>query len=214
MKLALIASILAAGCVAGPLAQTESESADVAEHTINYIDIAPEEFEPPKANLSSLVSRDTLPPTCPRYTTYDESICITAGVVRSSCVFTADPGVRRGVNANCNKNEICVERNLSNGKRYAKCIPIAHLVEWKTSADGNKEGCTTTSVNPAGNHHLGTIVYDVNKNPIQVDKISYFGEPGNVDEGIGGSTSYFSSNLFHFSKSRYMKSRDMRTFMT
>nr|QNA42579.1 secreted in xylem 6 [Fusarium oxysporum f. sp. pisi]QNA42580.1 secreted in xylem 6 [Fusarium oxysporum f. sp. pisi] len=206
MKLALIASILAAGCIAGPLAQTETESADMPEHTINYIDIAPKEFEPLKANLSSLVSRDTLPvSTCPAGQTYDRSVCYKANTIRSFCVANPRSNREKITDTPCKPQEICVQRRLNSGKSFAKCIPIVNLVEWKTSPVGNKEGCTTTSANPAGNHHLGTIVYDVNKNPIEVDKISYFGEPGNVNEGIGGSTSYFSSDLFHFSKSRFMK---------
>nr|QNA42577.1 secreted in xylem 6 [Fusarium oxysporum f. sp. pisi] len=206
MKLALIASILAAGCIAGPFAQTETESADMPEHTINYIDIAPKEFEPLKANLSSLVSRDTLPvSTCPAGQTYDRSVCYKANTIRSFCVANPRSNREKITDTPCKPQEICVQRRLNNGKSFAKCIPIVNLVEWKTSPDGNKEGCTTTSANPAGYHHLGTIVYDVNKNPIEVDKISYFGEPGNVNEGIGGSTSYFSSDLFQFSKSRFMK---------
>ncbi|KAF4781160.1 hypothetical protein HER10_EVM0008116 [Colletotrichum scovillei] len=184
MKYILLTTVFAAACAAGPLAEVR-DLTGTPENTLTYVDITPADLEPQNANLTDIVARDTLPNTsCPAGQTYDRSITDTP----------------------CGANEICVQRRLvSNGKSYAKCIPVVDLVLWKTSPDGNKEGCTTTTVKGGGNHHVGTIVYDVNKNPIQVDKIRYLGEPGEVDEGIGGSTPFFSSNLFSFAGGHYLK---------
>ncbi|KAJ4127371.1 hypothetical protein NW765_017323 [Fusarium oxysporum] len=183
MKFALIASIFAAGCVAGPLAEAQAESAEHINE-ITYVDIAPAELKPKN---TSLVSRDTLPvTTCPAGQTYDRSICFKSNRIRSFCVANPRRNREQITDTPCKPQEVCVQRNLSNGKPYAKCIPVHNLVSWKTSSDG-REGCTTSTVTPSGYYSLGTIVYDVNKDPIQVDRIEYLGEPGNRDEGIGGA---------------------------
>nr|QID05168.1 secreted in xylem 6 [Fusarium oxysporum f. sp. sesami] len=207
MKVALVISIFIASCIASPLDPAKTPTSPPgAEHTLHYVDEGPTgpPFFPVDNSLT-LVSRDTLPPTCPTGTTYDSSTCFNASFIRGLCVSNrpGGPGVRTGVN--CNKNEICVQRNLSNGKPYAKCIDIHQLVSWKTSPDGGKSGCTTVEASPIGSYKLGTIVYDVNKHPIQVSKINYLGEPGDADDGIGGSVSSFSSGLFRFTGSNYMK---------
>ncbi|KAI3572692.1 secreted in xylem 6-like protein [Fusarium oxysporum f. sp. albedinis] len=201
MKFALIASIFIAGCVASPLVEAQAESAEHINE-IKYVDIAPAELEPKNANL---VSRDTLPVTsCPAGQTYDRSVCFKSDRIRSFCVANPRQNREQITDTPCKPQEVCVQRNLSTGKSYAKCIPIHNLVSWKTSPDGG-EGCTTSKVTPSGYYSLGTILYDVNKNPIQVNKIKYLGEPGDKDEGIGGSTSSFSSSIFNFVSGQYMK---------
>ncbi|KAM5526902.1 hypothetical protein FOXYSP1_20735 [Fusarium oxysporum f. sp. phaseoli] len=208
MKVALVISIFIASCIASPLDPAKTPTSPPgAEHTLHYVDEGPTGPSFPVDNSSTLVSRDTLPPTCPTGTTYQESICLSSGTVHTFCLsdLPGHQGVRTGVNAECKKDEICVERTLSNRKRYAKCIAVHQLVSWKTSPDGDKSGCTSVGANNIGSYKLGTIVYDVNKHPIQVDKINYLGEPGDADEGIGGSVSHFSSDLFRFTKSTYMK---------
>ncbi|KAL0930704.1 uncharacterized protein CTRU02_214779 [Colletotrichum truncatum] len=207
MKLVLLTTIFAAGCLAGPLAQkTDSGDGVSPQNTISYIDIAPAEFEPANVNLTTLASRDTLPAQgCPAGQTYDRSVCFKSNIIRSFCVANPRSNREKITDTPCGYHEVCVQRTLSTGKSYAKCIPIVDLVSWKTSPAGNQEGCTTATVKSGGVHHLGTIVYDRNSNPIQVDKISYLGEPGNIDEGIGGAVSAFSSNLFSFAGGRYIK---------
>ncbi|KAK7456738.1 hypothetical protein CaCOL14_010641 [Colletotrichum acutatum] len=206
MKYILLTTIFAAACAAGPLAEVR-DLTGTPENTLTYVDITPAELEPQNANLTDLVARDTLPNTsCPAGQTYDRSVCFKSNIIRSFCVANPRSNREKITDTPCRANEICVQRRLvSSGKSYAKCIPVVDLVLWKTSPDGNKEGCTTTTVKSGGNHHVGTIVYDVNKNPIQVDKIRYLGEPGDVDEGIGGSTPFFSSNLFSFAGGHYLK---------
>jgi hypothetical protein len=211
MRLVLIATIFIASCIAGPLAQIEEVEQEWPTYTVGPVDIAPEEFEPLNANLTTLVSRDTLPNTsCPPGQTYDRSVCIRASRIRSFCVANPRSNREQITDRDCASDEICVQRNLRSGKPYAKCLPVRQLVEWKTSPDGNKEGCSNINAHPDGVHHMGTIIYDANKNPIQVDKIRYFGEPGNKDEGIGGAISSFSSDLFTFNAAHYLKGKCTR----
>ncbi|OHW98556.1 secreted in xylem 6-like protein [Colletotrichum incanum] len=206
MKLVLIATIFAASCKAGLIAQAEEADETLPKFTINHVDVAPADFEPLNANLTDLASRDTLPVSnCPAGQTYDRSVCYKSNIIRSFCIANPRSNREKITDTPCAAHEVCVQRLLSTGKSYAKCIPIVDLVSWKTSPAGDKEGCTSTTVSTGGTHHLGTIVYDRNSNPIQVDKIRYLGEPGNVDEGIGGSVSSFSSNLFSFTGGRYIK---------
>ncbi|KAG7065108.1 secreted in xylem 6 [Colletotrichum scovillei] len=196
MKYILLTTVFAAACAAGPLAEVR-DLTGTPENTLTYVDITPADLEPQNANLTDIIRSPTPAARLDRLM-----------IARSDSFCVANPRSNREkiTDTPCGANEICVQRRLvSNGKSYAKCIPVVDLVLWKTSPDGNKEGCTTTTVKGGGNHHVGTIVYDVNKNPIQVDKIRYLGEPGEVDEGIGGSTPFFSSNLFSFAGGHYLK---------
>ncbi|TVY75160.1 hypothetical protein Focb16_v005489 [Fusarium oxysporum f. sp. cubense] len=208
MKVALVISIFIASCIASPLDPAKTPTSPPgAEHTLNYVDITP--TGPEFGNVdgsSALISRDTLPNTvCPAGQTYDRSVCYNSHRIRSFCVANPRSNREQITDTPCNSGEVCVQRNLSNGKPYAKCIDTHQLVSWKTSPDGGKSGCTTVQASPIGSYKLGTIVYDVNKNPIQVSKINYLGEPGDADDGIGGSVSSFSSDLFRFTGSNYMK---------
>ncbi|KAF1361332.1 hypothetical protein EJ07DRAFT_111724 [Lizonia empirigonia] len=209
MKLVFVALIFAAGCAAGPIAQAESESAVL---TLNYVDTAPPEVEPLKANLSSLVSRDTLPNlACPAGLNWNRSICLNSGKLRSFCnggQFT---------DTSCNSGELCVQRDVITGKPYAKCMSIAHLTSWNTGPDWNKISCTSlqlssASLKPSSPRYasMATMVYDKNGNPIQVDIIKFIGEPGEVYEGTFSTVSYASSSKqFEFGPGAYMKSKNV-----
>ncbi|EXL90096.1 hypothetical protein NOF04DRAFT_3413 [Fusarium oxysporum II5] len=212
MKVALVISIFIASCIASPLDPAKTPTSPPgAEHTLNYVDITPTGPEFGNVNGSSaLISRDTLPHTaCPAGQTYDRSVCYNSHTIRSFCVANPRSNREQITDTPCNSGEVCVQRRLSSGKSYAKCLPVRDLVSWRTDPDGDKEGCTTVEANPIGYHSLATMIYDINNNPIQVDKIRYLGEPGDANEGIGGSVSNFSSDRFRFTGSNYMKGSNL-----
>lgn len=210
MKLVLIAIIFTASCKAGPLSQIKESNEPWAKFTTSHVDIAPAEFQPLNATSTTLVSRDTVPDTsCPAGQTYDRSVCYKTNIIRSFCIANPRNNREKITDRPCAANEVCVQRILSTGKSYAKCISLVNLISWKTSPDGSKEGCTSNTVEDGTNHHFGSIVYDVNKNPIKVLQIKYLGEPGDVNEGIGQQTPFFSSNLFSFASDRFLKSKDI-----
>lgn len=126
MRFVLVASIFAAGCVAGPIAQAGSESPPPVG-TLNYIDSAPPELEPLKAKSLSLVSRETLPEQiCPAGETYAFSECLDSQNLRSFCSVPLDRGgeVVYRHDSRCNSNEVCVQSELSSRSTYAQCLPI------------------------------------------------------------------------------------------
>ncbi|TDZ35849.1 hypothetical protein C8035_v008514 [Colletotrichum spinosum] len=205
MKFLTVVAILAASCAAAPLSEVDGSGNSIPTVELSPVDAPPAELEPLNANLTSLVARDTGPDkTCPAGQTYDRSVCYKYNTIRRFCVANPRSNREDIKDTPCRSDEICVQRNLSNGKSFAQCIELVKLIRWKTGA-GNAEGCTSVSVKSGGYHSIGTILYDTNSNPIQVDKIRYLGEPGDVNEGIGGGSSYFNSDFYNFGGGHSMK---------
>ncbi|KAK0123698.1 hypothetical protein ONS95_008708 [Cadophora gregata] len=161
--------------------------------------------EPHNTSLAIIGARDarTNPP-CPAGQTWDRSICWNSGVVRRWC-RTASNAPGDGANGYCEADEVCVQRNLSNGKTFADCILLVNLIKWRSGPDGYNEGCTSVISKRGKTHSLGTMAYDTNSKPIQVGKIRFLGEPGDLDEGIYGAVSYAASDWFNFDGGRSMK---------
>nr|CCF70916.1 EC36-2 protein [Colletotrichum higginsianum] len=197
----LLVLILPVSCVVIPLSQVEDSATKL------LLDVAPVELDVALAvheplNTTSLAiigPRDarTNPP-CPPGQVFDRSICYTSGIISRYCntVPQSPNGDRKEVF--CANNEVCVQRLLSNGKPFADCQLISSLIQWRTDPIGSKEGCTTASSKRGKTHAMGTIVYDINEHPIQVGKIKYFGEPGDVPKGTSGTTNNFASESWDF----------------
>ncbi|TEA09958.1 hypothetical protein C8034_v011409 [Colletotrichum sidae] len=202
---ALIAAAVPAICVVIPPSQAEDSTAKLSR---SNVDVIPAQLE--RRNSSSAMTGAqeafTRIPPCPAGQTFQRSICFSYQIVRRFCITNPrNPAIEDTQTVHCQSDEVCVERNLSDGRSYAECHPLATLVRWKTDPVGQKRGCTDVSNKLGRYHNVGTIVYDSNSNPIQVGKIAFTGEPGDKDLGYGGSTSYASSQLWNFDAGHFVQ---------
>ncbi|KAL0934911.1 secreted in xylem 6 [Colletotrichum truncatum] len=200
----IIAAVLPASCIAIPLSQVEDST---TKFSLSNVDVTPAQPEPLNTSFATIRPRDARSnPPCPPGQTFDRSICFTSDIVSRFCNGPpGQAGERREIY--CFSDEVCVQRRLSDGRTFAECHPIATLIRWKSDPNGNKEGCTSISEKKGRFHNVGTIVYDINKHPIQVGKITYLREPGNIDKGIRGSTSFFDSDVWNFANNQFMRGK-------
>lgn len=213
MKLSLLVVVLPASCIVTPLFQVNNSatkfSIDVAPVEL---DVAPVGREPLNTRLANIGPRVIGPrdartnPPCPAGQTFSSSICFTYSIISRFCNTAAGgPGERREIF--CHADEVCVQRVLSNGRNYADCLPLVSVIKWRSGPSSSEQGCTDVSSKRGKTHSLGTIAYDTNSHPIQVDKILYLGEPGDVNKGIGGSTSFFTSEPWNFDGGKHMQGK-------
>ncbi|CZT08940.1 uncharacterized protein RAG0_13866 [Rhynchosporium agropyri] len=142
---------------------------------------------------------------CPYPQTYDRSICYKSYVIRSFCQGASRQNREKITDTPCAANEVCVQRLTGNKKPYASCIPIVDLVSWRTGPAPFEQGCTNIDVAAGGSHYVGTILYDVNDNQIEVSNINYHGEPGDTPEGTASQISILTSLLFLSNLRTYMQ---------
>ncbi|OLN97279.1 hypothetical protein CCHL11_10407 [Colletotrichum chlorophyti] len=205
MKLYLFTAILPASCVAIPPSQVEDSPTNLA---LTHVDVAPAQVEPLNTSFATLSPKeDSGNPPCPPGQTFQRSICFTAQIVRRFCFKQPrDPANEDTATIHCYADEVCVERTLSTGQSFAECHKVFDLIRWKTDPVGIKRGCTDVAVKQGKYHHVGTIVYDANSNPIQVGNIHYIGEPGDKELGSPTKATYhFDSELWNFDNGAYVR---------